>query len=97
MTKCNVISCCAIGKADIVQRILDVLMLLWVVFLAMVDGLTEWLNLITKQYVDTSTVLCNERYHLIHNVSQVSYKVPPTTRSHLLLVGPCPSMTSDGP
>uniref|UniRef100_A0A8C8C8H2 Piezo-type mechanosensitive ion channel component n=1 Tax=Oncorhynchus tshawytscha TaxID=74940 RepID=A0A8C8C8H2_ONCTS len=90
---CNVISCCAIGKADIVQRILDVLMLLWVVFLAMVDGLTEWLNLITKQYVDTSTVLCNERYHLIHNVSQVSYKVPPTTRSHLLLVGPCPSMT----
>uniref|UniRef100_A0A8C7QZV4 Piezo type mechanosensitive ion channel component 1 (Er blood group) n=1 Tax=Oncorhynchus mykiss TaxID=8022 RepID=A0A8C7QZV4_ONCMY len=72
---------------NIVQRILDVLMLLWVVFLAMVDGLTEWLNLITKQYVDTSTVLCNERYHLIHNVSQVSYKVPPTTRSHLLLVG----------
>uniref|UniRef100_A0A8C7FQW9 Piezo type mechanosensitive ion channel component 1 (Er blood group) n=1 Tax=Oncorhynchus kisutch TaxID=8019 RepID=A0A8C7FQW9_ONCKI len=72
-------------KADIVQRILDILMLLWIVFLAMVDGLTEWLNLITKQYVDTSTVLCNERYHLIHNVSQVSYKVPPTTRSHLLL------------
>uniref|UniRef100_A0A8C8HZN8 Piezo-type mechanosensitive ion channel component n=1 Tax=Oncorhynchus tshawytscha TaxID=74940 RepID=A0A8C8HZN8_ONCTS len=60
--------------ADIVQRILDILMLLWIVFLAMVDGLTEWLNLITKQYVDTSTVLCNERYHLIHNVSQVSYK-----------------------
>uniref|UniRef100_A0A8C8CBQ5 Piezo-type mechanosensitive ion channel component n=1 Tax=Oncorhynchus tshawytscha TaxID=74940 RepID=A0A8C8CBQ5_ONCTS len=53
---------------NIVQRILDVLMLLWVVFLAMVDGLTEWLNLITKQYVDTSTVLCNERYHLIHNL-----------------------------
>ncbi|XP_019908437.2 piezo-type mechanosensitive ion channel component 1 isoform X2 [Esox lucius] len=58
------------GKADIVQRILDILMLLWVVFLAMVDGLTEWLNLITKQYVDTSTVLCNERYLLIHNISQ---------------------------
>uniref|UniRef100_A0A6Q2XFF6 Piezo-type mechanosensitive ion channel component n=1 Tax=Esox lucius TaxID=8010 RepID=A0A6Q2XFF6_ESOLU len=57
-------------KADIVQRILDILMLLWVVFLAMVDGLTEWLNLITKQYVDTSTVLCNERYLLIHNISQ---------------------------
>uniref|UniRef100_A0A674EC87 Piezo type mechanosensitive ion channel component 1 (Er blood group) n=1 Tax=Salmo trutta TaxID=8032 RepID=A0A674EC87_SALTR len=92
--QCNVISCCALGKADIVQRILDVLMLLWIVFLAMVDGLTEWLNLITKQYVDTSTVLCNERYHLIHNASQVSYKVPPTTRSHLLLVRHCPSMTT---
>ncbi|XP_014030980.1 piezo-type mechanosensitive ion channel component 1 [Salmo salar] len=64
------------GKADIVQRILDVLMLLWIVFLAMVDGLTEWLNLITKQYVDTSTVLCNERYHLIHNVSQGSLREP---------------------
>uniref|UniRef100_A0A6Q2YE79 Piezo-type mechanosensitive ion channel component n=1 Tax=Esox lucius TaxID=8010 RepID=A0A6Q2YE79_ESOLU len=58
------------SNADIVQRILDILMLLWVVFLAMVDGLTEWLNLITKQYVDTSTVLCNERYLLIHNISQ---------------------------
>uniref|UniRef100_A0A4W5K9L7 Piezo type mechanosensitive ion channel component 1 (Er blood group) n=1 Tax=Hucho hucho TaxID=62062 RepID=A0A4W5K9L7_9TELE len=79
--------------SDMVQRILDVLMLLWIVFLAMVDGLTEWLNLITKQYVDTSTVLCNERYHLIHNVSQVSYKVPPTPRSPLLPVGHCPSMT----
>uniref|UniRef100_A0A8L0DUU3 Piezo type mechanosensitive ion channel component 1 (Er blood group) n=1 Tax=Oncorhynchus mykiss TaxID=8022 RepID=A0A8L0DUU3_ONCMY len=63
-------------KADIVQRILDILMLLWIVFLAMVDGLTEWLNLITKQYVDTSTVLCNERYHLIHNVSQGSLREP---------------------
>uniref|UniRef100_A0A674EAE4 Piezo type mechanosensitive ion channel component 1 (Er blood group) n=1 Tax=Salmo trutta TaxID=8032 RepID=A0A674EAE4_SALTR len=74
--QCNVISCCALGKADIVQRILDVLMLLWIVFLAMVDGLTEWLNLITKQYVDTSTVLCNERYHLIHNASQGSLREP---------------------
>uniref|UniRef100_A0A673WY92 Piezo type mechanosensitive ion channel component 1 (Er blood group) n=1 Tax=Salmo trutta TaxID=8032 RepID=A0A673WY92_SALTR len=66
----------ASGKADIVQRILDILMLLWIVFLAMVDGLTEWLNLITKQYVDTSTVLCNERYHLIHNVSQGPLREP---------------------
>ncbi|KAK6294666.1 hypothetical protein J4Q44_G00354960, partial [Coregonus suidteri] len=64
------------GKADIVQRILDILMLLWIVFLAMVDGLTEWLNLITKQYVDTSTVLCNERYLLIHNVSQGPLREP---------------------
>ncbi|XP_045545024.1 piezo-type mechanosensitive ion channel component 1 isoform X2 [Salmo salar] len=64
------------GKADIVQRILDILMLLWIVFLAMVDGLTEWLNLITKQYVDTSTVLCNERYHLIHNASQGPLREP---------------------
>ncbi|KAL1007143.1 hypothetical protein UPYG_G00082630 [Umbra pygmaea] len=64
------------GKADIVQRILDILTLLWVVFLAMVDGLTEWLNLITKQYVDTSTVLCNERYLLIHKIGQKPRKDP---------------------
>ncbi|KAJ7986063.1 hypothetical protein DPEC_G00346920 [Dallia pectoralis] len=68
------------GRADIVQRILDILMLLWVVFLAMVDGVTEWLNLITKQYMDTSTVLCNERYLLIHNIVQKPLTVPMDNR-----------------
>ncbi|XP_030621028.1 piezo-type mechanosensitive ion channel component 1 [Chanos chanos] len=56
--------------SDIVQRILDILRFLWVLFLAMVDGLTLWLNMLTKQYVDISTVLSNERYLLIHNISQ---------------------------
>ncbi|XP_017313986.1 piezo-type mechanosensitive ion channel component 1 [Ictalurus punctatus] len=55
---------------DTVQRILDVLKFLWVLCLAMVDSFTLWLNLLTKQYVDTSTVLCEERYLLIHNVNQ---------------------------
>ena len=54
-----------------VQRLLDVLKFLMAVVLAMVDGMTQWLNLLTKQYVDTSTVLCNERYLLIHKISQV--------------------------
>ncbi|KAI1889925.1 hypothetical protein AGOR_G00167930 [Albula goreensis] len=58
------------GSGDIVQRILDVLKFLWVLFLAMVDGLTQWLGMLTKQYVDTSTVLCNERYFITHNISQ---------------------------
>ncbi len=39
--------------SDIVQRILDILKFLWVLFLAMLDGFTMWLNLLTKQYVDT--------------------------------------------
>uniref|UniRef100_A0A672KGU6 Piezo type mechanosensitive ion channel component 1 (Er blood group) n=1 Tax=Sinocyclocheilus grahami TaxID=75366 RepID=A0A672KGU6_SINGR len=56
---------------DIVQRILDILKFLWVLFLAMVDGFTMWLNLLTKQYVDTSMVLSEERYLFIHNISQV--------------------------
>ncbi|KAG9341368.1 hypothetical protein JZ751_019474 [Albula glossodonta] len=58
------------GRSDIVQRILDILKFLWVLFLAMVDGVTQWLNLLTKQYVDTSTVLCNQRYFITHNINQ---------------------------
>ncbi|KAG7473579.1 hypothetical protein MATL_G00097390 [Megalops atlanticus] len=58
------------GRSDIVQRILDILKFLWVLFLAMVDGVTQWLNLLTKQYVDTSTVLCNQRYFITHNIIQ---------------------------
>lgn len=54
------------------QRVLDILKFLWVLFLAMVDGVTQWLGMLTKQYVDTSTVLCNERYYIIRNMDQVS-------------------------
>lgn len=38
----------------------------------MVDGLTQWLNLLTKQYRETSTVLCNERYYMKHKIQQVN-------------------------
>lgn len=62
----------AVKGSDIVQRILDILKFLWVLFLSMVDGFTMWLNMLTKQYVETSMVLCEERYPFIHNISQVS-------------------------
>uniref|UniRef100_A0A3B4CVA5 Piezo-type mechanosensitive ion channel component n=1 Tax=Pygocentrus nattereri TaxID=42514 RepID=A0A3B4CVA5_PYGNA len=62
--------------SDTVQRILDILKFLWVLCLAMVDGLTLWLNMLTKQYVDTSTVLCDERYMLTHNISQMPSREP---------------------
>ncbi|TRY96182.1 hypothetical protein DNTS_026761, partial [Danionella cerebrum] len=62
--------------SDIVQRILDILKFLWVLFLAMVDGFTMWLNLLTKQYVETSMVLSEERYLFIHNVSPRSTRNP---------------------
>ncbi|KAM9345094.1 piezo-type mechanosensitive ion channel component 1 [Symphorus nematophorus] len=58
------------GHGEMVQRILDILRFLWAIFLAMVDGLTQWLNLLTKQYRETSTVLCNERYFIIHKIAQ---------------------------
>uniref|UniRef100_A0A665TYX2 Uncharacterized protein n=1 Tax=Echeneis naucrates TaxID=173247 RepID=A0A665TYX2_ECHNA len=60
-----------IGHGEMVQRILDILHFLWAIVLAMVDGLTQWLNLLTKQYRETSTVLCNERYFIIHQIQQV--------------------------
>uniref|UniRef100_A0A3B4UVB4 Piezo type mechanosensitive ion channel component 1 (Er blood group) n=1 Tax=Seriola dumerili TaxID=41447 RepID=A0A3B4UVB4_SERDU len=58
------------GHGEMVQRILDILRFLWAIVLAMVDGLTQWLNLLTKQYRETSTVLCNERYSIIHKIQQ---------------------------
>uniref|UniRef100_A0A8C1RLV0 Piezo-type mechanosensitive ion channel component 1 n=1 Tax=Cyprinus carpio TaxID=7962 RepID=A0A8C1RLV0_CYPCA len=72
--------------SDIVQRILDILKFLWVLFLAMVDGFTMWLNLLTKQYVDTSMVLSEERYLFIHNISQVGNSLKQTTSNltHLI-------------
>ncbi|XP_066511035.1 piezo-type mechanosensitive ion channel component 1-like [Hoplias malabaricus] len=62
--------------SETVQRILDILKFLWVLFLAMVDGFTLWLNMLTKQYVDTSTVLCEERYMLIHHIGQMPSQEP---------------------
>ncbi|CAF91003.1 unnamed protein product, partial [Tetraodon nigroviridis] len=56
---------------EMVQRILHLLHFLWAIVLAMVDGLTLWLNLLTKQYRETSVVLCNERYYTIHKIQQV--------------------------
>uniref|UniRef100_A0A8C4IHU7 Piezo type mechanosensitive ion channel component 1 (Er blood group) n=1 Tax=Dicentrarchus labrax TaxID=13489 RepID=A0A8C4IHU7_DICLA len=65
--------------SQMVQRILDILRFLWAIILAMVDGVTQWLNLLTKQYRETSTVLCNERYFNIHKIQQVK-----TTQRFLL-------------
>lgn len=57
---------------EMVQRILDLLHFLWAIVLAMVDGMTLWLNLLTKQYREMSVVLCNERYFITHKIQQVS-------------------------
>uniref|UniRef100_A0A8D0AD07 Piezo type mechanosensitive ion channel component 1 (Er blood group) n=1 Tax=Sander lucioperca TaxID=283035 RepID=A0A8D0AD07_SANLU len=65
---------CAAGHGEMVQRILDILRFLLAIVLAMVDGLTHWLNLLTKQYRETSTVLCNERYFIIHKIQQGGFR-----------------------
>ncbi|XP_056382032.1 piezo-type mechanosensitive ion channel component 1 isoform X2 [Hyla sarda] len=58
------------GGSNVVQRILDILKFLWVLFLAMLDGLIDWLGTLTKQYVDMSTVLWVERYILTQKLSK---------------------------
>lgn len=72
--------------SDTVQRILEMLKFLWMLCLAMVDSFTLWLNLLTKQYVNTSTVLCEERYLHIHNISQVRHGTTHTLRKYYTLV-----------
>ncbi|XP_072374107.1 piezo-type mechanosensitive ion channel component 1 isoform X4 [Scyliorhinus torazame] len=57
-------------KSNVVQRIMDILRFLWVLFLAMMDGLTQWLNTLARQYLDTSTVLWVERYLLTQKLSR---------------------------
>ncbi|XP_029688332.1 piezo-type mechanosensitive ion channel component 1 [Takifugu rubripes] len=58
------------AHGEMVQRILDLLHFLWAIVLAMVDGMTLWLNLLTKQYREMSVVLCNERYFITHKIQQ---------------------------
>uniref|UniRef100_A0A674P3D5 Piezo type mechanosensitive ion channel component 1 (Er blood group) n=1 Tax=Takifugu rubripes TaxID=31033 RepID=A0A674P3D5_TAKRU len=64
--------CLCEAHGEMVQRILDLLHFLWAIVLAMVDGMTLWLNLLTKQYREMSVVLCNERYFITHKIQQVS-------------------------
>ncbi|XP_075432899.1 piezo-type mechanosensitive ion channel component 1 isoform X2 [Ascaphus truei] len=56
--------------SNVVQRILDVLKFLWVLLLAILDGLIDWLGTRTKQHVAMSTVLCVERYMLTQKLSK---------------------------
>lgn len=84
------------GHGETVQRIFDILRFLWAIVLAMVDGITQWLNLLTKQYRDTSTVLCNERYLIIHKIEQVhatltTCYIPTHTHLHTYIVILCVS------
>ncbi|CAN9500176.1 unnamed protein product [Ophioblennius macclurei] len=67
------------SHGEMVQRILDILRFLLAIILAMVDGLTQWLNLLTKQYRETSTVLCNERYLIIHKIQQQPHTAEDST------------------
>lgn len=58
------------GGSNVVQRILDILKFLWVLSLAMLDGLIDWLGTLTRQYVDMTTILWVERYILAQKLSK---------------------------
>lgn len=79
--------CLDIVHGEMVQRILYILHFLWAIILAMVDGLSLWFNLLTKQYRETSVVLCKERYFIIHKIQQV------TTSQQVTALGAKPPIT----
>ncbi|XP_069757353.1 piezo-type mechanosensitive ion channel component 1 isoform X2 [Narcine bancroftii] len=58
------------SMSNVIQRLMYILRFLWVLFLAMVDGLTQWLNTLAKQYLDTFTVLWIDRYVLTQKLAQ---------------------------
>ncbi|XP_007887509.2 piezo-type mechanosensitive ion channel component 1 isoform X1 [Callorhinchus milii] len=62
----NVVS----SKSNVVQRVMDILRFLGILFLVMVTGLTQWLNTLVKPYIDTSTILWRERYVLIQKLAK---------------------------
>uniref|UniRef100_A0A4W3IWL9 Piezo type mechanosensitive ion channel component 1 (Er blood group) n=1 Tax=Callorhinchus milii TaxID=7868 RepID=A0A4W3IWL9_CALMI len=57
-----------LAKSNVVQRVMDILRFLGILFLVMVTGLTQWLNTLVKPYIDTSTILWRERYVLIQKL-----------------------------
>uniref|UniRef100_A0A4W3IZH5 Piezo type mechanosensitive ion channel component 1 (Er blood group) n=1 Tax=Callorhinchus milii TaxID=7868 RepID=A0A4W3IZH5_CALMI len=59
-----------LAKSNVVQRVMDILRFLGILFLVMVTGLTQWLNTLVKPYIDTSTILWRERYVLIQKLEE---------------------------
>uniref|UniRef100_A0A4W3JSR8 Piezo type mechanosensitive ion channel component 1 (Er blood group) n=1 Tax=Callorhinchus milii TaxID=7868 RepID=A0A4W3JSR8_CALMI len=59
-----------LAKSNVVQRVMDILRFLGILFLVMVTGLTQWLNTLVKPYIDTSTILWRERYVLIQKLAK---------------------------
>lgn len=55
-----------------VQRVLNTLRFLWLLFRAMVDGLTQWLDACTREHANMSSVLRLERYVLTRRLATVS-------------------------
>ncbi|XP_072425936.1 piezo-type mechanosensitive ion channel component 2 isoform X1 [Chiloscyllium punctatum] len=55
---------------NVIKRVFNLLKFTWVLFLALVDSFTNWLNSISKECIDISTVLRIERCMLTREVKK---------------------------
>uniref|UniRef100_A0A8C3CSN9 Piezo type mechanosensitive ion channel component 2 n=1 Tax=Cairina moschata TaxID=8855 RepID=A0A8C3CSN9_CAIMO len=63
--------CCFSSPLDnIIKRIFNILKFTWVLFLATLDSFTAWLNSISREHIDISTVLRIERCMLTREIKK---------------------------
>ncbi|XP_053322004.1 piezo-type mechanosensitive ion channel component 2 [Spea bombifrons] len=58
------------GPDNIIKRIFNILKFTWVLFLATIDSFTAWLNSISREHIDISTVLRMERCMLTREIKK---------------------------
>uniref|UniRef100_A0A674IYT8 Piezo type mechanosensitive ion channel component 2 n=1 Tax=Terrapene triunguis TaxID=2587831 RepID=A0A674IYT8_9SAUR len=58
------------GPDNIIKRIFNILKFTWVLFLATLDSFTTWLNSISREHIDISTVLRIERCMLTREIKK---------------------------
>lgn len=58
-------------KDNIIKRIFATVKFSWILFLALLDSFTNWLNSVSREYIDISTVLRIERCMLTREVRKV--------------------------
>ncbi|KFQ13570.1 Piezo-type mechanosensitive ion channel component 2, partial [Leptosomus discolor] len=58
------------GPDNIIKRIFNILKFTWVLFLATIDSFTAWLNSISREHIDISTVLRIERCMLTREIKK---------------------------
>uniref|UniRef100_A0A3B3RZ37 Piezo-type mechanosensitive ion channel component 2a, tandem duplicate 2 n=1 Tax=Paramormyrops kingsleyae TaxID=1676925 RepID=A0A3B3RZ37_9TELE len=58
-------------KDNIIKRIFTTVKFSWILFLALLDSFTNWLNSVSQEYIDISTVLRIERCMLTREVRKV--------------------------
>nr|XP_033789985.1 piezo-type mechanosensitive ion channel component 2 isoform X2 [Geotrypetes seraphini] len=58
------------GPDNIIRRIFNIVKVTWVLFLATLDSFTAWLNSISREHIDISTVLRIERCMLTREIKK---------------------------